>query len=197
MKNLQIENKKEENKVNTNNIDKKIYMSNPLLFIPYPDFELFQRILLNPANNFINAPEGNLISQYAQECQSAINTPSSNIHRGCFYLCRKLGIITRYDKELFDSFNSSALFTLFFSLFSVKILTTSLIEGKYIKPKSEVKSYFVSILFILSGSFIYLYTKKKELDLHLDKKYDQVFKAIKASNIALDSATSAAAINKL
>ena len=192
MKNLQIESKKEEN---TNNIDKKTYLNNPLIYILYPDFEIFKRILINPSNNFINTPEGNLISQYAQECQSAKNTSSSNkdsIHRGCFYLCRKLGIITRNDKELFDSFNSSALFTLFFSLFSVKILTTSLIDGKYIKPKSEVKSYFISILFILSGSFLYLYTKKKEMDLHLDKKYDQVFKAIKASNIALDSATSAA-----
>jgi hypothetical protein len=179
--NLNIEkNQGVENKEPTLEINEKYFYCNPLLYITFPDFEIFKRNLNQNISNMslLNKyREVNIVNEYAQESSQDIKSTHSksinenNISRGCFYRCRKLGIITRYDKELFDSFNSSALLTLFYGLFSVKILTSSLIEGKYIFPKSEIRCYFISFLFILSGSLIYLYRKKNELDLNLDKKY--------------------------
>lgn len=188
MKNLNIE--KDHRNTNKNSyleINEKYFYSNPLHYIIFPDFEIFKRSLSQNIYNlsFHNIiDESKLVNKYAQEACKDIkenqttSTYENNISRGCFYRCRKLGIITRYDKEIFDIFNSSALQTLFFGLFSVKILTSSLIEGKYISSKSEIRCYFISFLFILSGSVIYLYTKKNYLDLHLDKKYNKIYKLI-------------------
>ncbi len=83
-------------------------------------------------------------------------------------------MVTRYDKEVFDLFNWSALATLFFSLFCVKILTTSLIQGRYIESKFETKSYFISLAVIMTANFVYIFNKKKQTDHILDMKYTPI-----------------------
>jgi hypothetical protein len=91
-------------------------------------------------------------------------------------------MITRYDQESFDIFNWSALTTLFLSLFSVKLITSSLLQGKYILPSSELKTYFISLGILMTGSLIFIYKGKKNLDDSLDLKYSPILKSAETKN---------------
>jgi hypothetical protein len=159
------------------------YNKNEYNMLKFPDKIIFQRIndIVSGTNSelgkdfqeILDGKESKTISKFYEE-----NLPDkgqTNPTKGAFYKCRQLGIITRYDKEVNEEFNFAAFSSLIFSIFAGKIISGGLLQGKYIKQKSETKWYLISTGTLLTLSGLVIYKKRKELDETLDQRYSKVF----------------------
>jgi hypothetical protein len=61
-------------------------------------------------------------------------------------------------------------------------MTTSLVQGKYILPTSEIKAYFLILFGNMFSGMIFIYKKKKSLDNGLDLKYFPILKISEENN---------------
>jgi hypothetical protein len=141
----------------------------------FPDSKFFNRLNSYQFYEFLNNREIVSSVHILKNFKHKFKNSNKTRIQGAFFKCRKLGLITEYDQDMHEHCNFQCLMTLFFSLFIPKMLTNSLIEGKYINKKYEVPCFLIGTVFSIIAGISFCYIKKAKLDRLLDEKYSQIY----------------------